>query len=325
MNDADQNTERNTGRTTGLMLDAMAQASLNRGKWIVFHDHGDQTHAAAIALQTVMQQMADALGLDYDIGAGLCSIGSDFSVRWPKEQAEPATVSESATEWHSVADSLPEEGERVLIATPSTVMIGIMAGMEERDPSLPVFIGRDHWCIGGVKYWSRLPSVPHSVEATDKPKDAMEALKEPVKATCTCSYVGAGGSRPCEYCYARTRARMQQGGPPKGGANGDKPPLDLYEKCVYAGETQVPEVFVAGRWHPLTDYSVSNLHEQYKDVGTGSGGDHLTGPSHGRAGDGVAEYIDACDAAAAGDKTRVTHGFVRDYLTKQGSTATRND
>ena len=83
--------DRATGRTTGLMLDAMAQASLNRGKWIVFHDHGDQSPEAAIVLQAAMQQMADALGLDYDIGTGSCSVGSDVNVRWPKEQTEPAT------------------------------------------------------------------------------------------------------------------------------------------------------------------------------------------------------------------------------------------
>ncbi len=85
----------NGGRTTGLMLKAMAEASLNRGEWIVFHDHGDQSPKAAVCHRNVMQQMAAALGLDYDISIGVCSIGSDVNVRWPKERPEPATVSES--------------------------------------------------------------------------------------------------------------------------------------------------------------------------------------------------------------------------------------
>ncbi len=95
----------------------------------------------------------------------------------------------------------------------------------------------------------------------------------------------------------------------------NKPPMDMYEKCVYAGETGVPEVFVAGRWYPLADYAVSNLHEQSKDAGTGSGGDTYPGPGGGCAGGGVSEDMAVCDKAAARDgKTRVTHGFIRDYM-----------
>ena len=94
-------------------------------------------------------------------------------------------------------------------------------------------------------------------------------------------------------------------------------PIDLYKKCVYAGETGVPEVFMAGCWRPLADYAVSNLHGPPADSGTGSGCDMNTGPRGGRAGDGVSEDAVVCHEAAARDgKTRVTHGFVRDYFQK---------
>lgn len=104
--------------------------------------------------------------------------------------------------------------------------------------------------------------------------------------------------------------------PAEEGEPTDKP-LDLHKTCVYAGETLVPEVFVAGCWHPLTDYSVSNLHKKTEDTGTGSGGDMATGPGCGLHGDGTLEAMDICEKAAARDgKTRVTHGFVRDYFQK---------
>jgi hypothetical protein len=45
--------------------------------------------------------------------------------------------------WHSVNELLPEDDERVLIATPTLVLIGTKKGMT-----------RD------AKYWSRLPIVP---------------------------------------------------------------------------------------------------------------------------------------------------------------------
>lgn len=99
-----------------------------------------------------------------------------------------------------------------------------------------------------------------------------------------------------------------------------RPVIDLYNKCVYAGETGVPEVFVAGRWRPLADYAVSNLHEQSKDTGTGTGCDIETGPHSGVRGDSVFEAMDICDKAATRDgKTRVTHRFVRDYFQKSKS------
>ena len=125
----------------------------------------------------------------------------------------------------------------------------------------------------------------------------------------------AGPLDAMEALKARTNGDLE--------SESDKPPVDLYKKCVYAGEAGVPEVFVAGRWHPLADYSVSNLHDQNavlnrsEDGGTGLGGDISTGPGGGRAGDVVSKDVAVCDEAAARDgKTRVSHGFVRDYLAK---------
>ncbi len=145
-----------------------------------------------------------------------------------------------------------------------------------------------------------------------------------------------GGSRgECEFVFAGTYdlsvglGRVMEGidedvlelGSKIGESNpeseSDKPPMDLYEKCVYAGETGVPEVFVAGHWHPLADYSVSNLHDQNEDVGTGSCGDISTGPSGWCAGDAVSRDMAVCTKAALRDgKDRVTHGFVRAYFKK---------
>lgn len=100
----------------------------------------------------------------------------------------------------------------------------------------------------------------------------------------------------------------------------DKPPMDLYEKCVYASGTGVPEVFVSGRWRPLADYAVSKLHGPSADSGTGQGCDMTTGPGGGVRGDAVSEDVDICEKAAARDgKTRVTHRFVRDYFQKSKS------
>ena len=89
----------NDGRTTGLMLKAMADASLHRGEFIEFHDHCDLTTlTAARSLRDVMRQMAEALGLDYDINITLGHLRPHIILRWRKEQTEPATVGDSTRE-----------------------------------------------------------------------------------------------------------------------------------------------------------------------------------------------------------------------------------
>ena len=82
------------GRTTVLILKAMAEARLNRGKYIDFHDHRDLSADWANALLPVMKQMAEALGLDYEIHVSCESSGPFIRVRWQKEQAGTATVSD---------------------------------------------------------------------------------------------------------------------------------------------------------------------------------------------------------------------------------------
>lgn len=92
MNDAG----RITGRTTGRILRAMADASLRRGEWIEFNDHCDQSPEESSCLLAAMQQMAEALGLDYDIHIRGGLLRSQLVLRWPKEQSEPATVSDAS-------------------------------------------------------------------------------------------------------------------------------------------------------------------------------------------------------------------------------------
>lgn len=85
----------NDGRTTGLMLKAMADASLNRGQFIEFHDHRDLSAESANALLSVMRGMAEALSLDYEFRVAHGSLRPLILVRWREGQPEPATVSES--------------------------------------------------------------------------------------------------------------------------------------------------------------------------------------------------------------------------------------
>lgn len=77
----------------------------------------------------------------------------------------------SVIDWRSVTESLPEEGERVLVSTPSSILFGTLAGIREDRPPRPgetvfyappspVFVDSDHFMIGGVKYWAKLPPLP---------------------------------------------------------------------------------------------------------------------------------------------------------------------
>lgn len=73
-------------------------------------------------------------------GALLDAINADNRYR---DSSQKETI-----EWHSVEESLPEEGEYVLGATQSLV---VFTRFED-----------GKFCSCGVKYWSKLPSVPHS-------------------------------------------------------------------------------------------------------------------------------------------------------------------
>ncbi len=94
------------------------------------------------AMEGVKGDVGGQIGLDEDIGI------------------------KTATVWCPITEALPEEGERVLVATPSTVMVATLAGMTKDEPSRPRFtsaesFAEDAFC--GIKYWSRLPSVPQPV------------------------------------------------------------------------------------------------------------------------------------------------------------------
>ncbi len=76
---------------------------------------------------------------DHEAVRDLIHVLSDVTTR----QGDREMSGKAVIVWHSVDESLPEDDERVLIATPMLVLIGTKKGMT-----------RD------AKYWSRLPSVP---------------------------------------------------------------------------------------------------------------------------------------------------------------------
>ena len=64
----DQN--RGTGRTTGLMLQALGNAALARGAEVEFVDHWPHTHHAAHRMERQIRAMAETLGLMMDVRRG---------------------------------------------------------------------------------------------------------------------------------------------------------------------------------------------------------------------------------------------------------------
>jgi len=103
-------------------------------------------------------------------------------------------------DWHSVAESLPEEGERVLIATPSSVMIATLVGMTKNEwPSRPIFrsaesCASDAFC--SIKYWCRLPTVPIGQSPPKPSPSRIEVIRE--DQTRFVIKGGDGGTRPGE-------------------------------------------------------------------------------------------------------------------------------
>ena len=58
---------RGTGRTTGLMLQALGNAALSRGAEVEFIDHWRHTHYAAHRMERQLMAMAETLGLLMDV------------------------------------------------------------------------------------------------------------------------------------------------------------------------------------------------------------------------------------------------------------------
>jgi hypothetical protein len=58
---------RQTGRTTGLMLQALGNAALARGVEVEFIDHWPHTYSSAIRMGLQLRNMSKALGLLMDV------------------------------------------------------------------------------------------------------------------------------------------------------------------------------------------------------------------------------------------------------------------
>jgi hypothetical protein len=58
---------RGTGRTVGLMLQALGNAALVRGAEVEFVDHWPHTHSAAHRIKRQLESMAGTLGLLMDV------------------------------------------------------------------------------------------------------------------------------------------------------------------------------------------------------------------------------------------------------------------
>ena len=73
---------------------------------------------------------------------------------------KPVDRESEAIHWCSIVTVHPGEGERILVATASSVLIGSFLGLTSDGTSRPAFVGADNFAICGVKYWARMPSVP---------------------------------------------------------------------------------------------------------------------------------------------------------------------
>jgi Spy/CpxP family protein refolding chaperone len=67
MEDEMNDPNRGTGRTTGLMLQALGNAALACGAEVEFVDHWPHTHHAAHRMERQIEGMAETLGLLMDV------------------------------------------------------------------------------------------------------------------------------------------------------------------------------------------------------------------------------------------------------------------
>lgn len=89
-------TKRATGRTTGLMLQALGKAIENPGKEVEFIDHHPQNHAQLQIYKQQIELLAKTLNLDVTVGIKLKEYLVDFGLyvtsNWvsPYSQRTPA-------------------------------------------------------------------------------------------------------------------------------------------------------------------------------------------------------------------------------------------
>ena len=108
--------KRATGRTTGLMLQALGKAVENPGTEVEFIDHHAQNHAQLQYCKKMIENIAKTLNLDVSVGLGLKENCVDFGLYVKSNWVSPYSQRTPAEEkWKEIYGSYPDSlGDNVL-------------------------------------------------------------------------------------------------------------------------------------------------------------------------------------------------------------------
>jgi hypothetical protein len=108
--------KRATGRTTGLMLQALGKAVENPGTGVEFIDHHAQNHAQLQYCKERIESIAKTLNLDVSVGLGLKENCVDFGLYVKSNWVSPYSQRTPAEEkWKEIYGSYPDSlGDNVL-------------------------------------------------------------------------------------------------------------------------------------------------------------------------------------------------------------------
>ena len=108
--------KRATGRTTGLMLQALGKAVENPGTGVEFIDHHAQNHAQLQYCKERIESIAKTLNLDVSVGLGLKENCVDFGLYVKSNWVSPYSQRTAAEEkWKEIYGSYPDSlGDNVL-------------------------------------------------------------------------------------------------------------------------------------------------------------------------------------------------------------------
>jgi hypothetical protein len=108
--------KRATGRTTGLMLQALGKAVENSGTGVEFIDHHAQNHAQLQYCKERIESIAKTLNLDVSVGLGLKENCVDFGLYVKSNWVSPYSQRTPAEEkWKEIYGSYPDSlGDNVL-------------------------------------------------------------------------------------------------------------------------------------------------------------------------------------------------------------------
>ena len=111
-----QDINRATGRTTGLMLQALGKAVENPGTGVEFIDHHAQNHAQLQYCKERIESIAKTLNLDVSVGLGLKENCVDFGLYVKSNWVSPYSQRTPAEEkWKEIYGSYPDSlGDNVL-------------------------------------------------------------------------------------------------------------------------------------------------------------------------------------------------------------------